>query len=524
MKGFGSLKMWIAAGAVLAPAMGWAQQVVPTGDSQLNSTAASTNYGSSTTLNVSGSSSALLSFDIFSALPSGTTAAQVLKAKLIVFPDKVTTTGTIDVFQVTSAWSEGSVTYATKPTINATAVTSASVKHANEYVSLNVTPLVQKWLTNPASNFGVELQGVLTADITLDSKENTSTSHPAVLQIDLSGPAGAPGAPGAPGPKGDAGIQGPPGPKGVQGAPGPAGTLTLPYSGSVSVPGAAAFLLGNSGAGGDALDAVAGSADSTHNGGSGFVGYGGSSAGDLSNPTNGGAGITGYGGSAQASGDTPGAGGYFLGGAYNQQCCSGGAGVLAVGGSGAGAGVLAYPGEFGTVAGVFEGDVYVFGNLSKSGGSFKIDDPTDPANKYLYHSFVESPDMMNIYNGNVITDGSGRAIVTLPDYFEALNTDFRYQLTVIGQFAQAVVASEVANGKFTIQTDKGNVKVSWQITGIRQDAWAKAHRIPNEVEKSEQEKGHYLHPELFGHTGEPSIPELHHPRPKPAHNRSGFSE
>jgi trimeric autotransporter adhesin len=94
-------------------------------------------------------------------------------------------------------------------------------------------------------------------------------------------------------------------------------------------------------------------------------------------------------------------------------------------------------------AGFFAGDVEVDGNLSKAGGSFKIDHPLDPANKYLYHSFVESPDMMNIYNGNVTTDANGNALVTLPDWFEALNSDFRYQLTVIGQFAQAIVSRKV---------------------------------------------------------------------------------
>ena len=144
------------------------------------------------------------------------------------------------------------------------------------------------------------------------------------------------------------------------------------------------------------------------------------------------------------------------------------------------------------------GNLGINGNLSKAGGSFKIDDPLDPGNKYLYHSFVESPDMMNIYNGNLTTDSHGDAVVNLPDWFEPLNRDFRYQLTVLGQFAQAMVASEVANGKFTIKTDKPDVKVSWQVTGIRQDAWANAHRIPVEVAKPEKERGLYLHPELFG--------------------------
>jgi len=152
-----------------------------------------------------------------------------------------------------------------------------------------------------------------------------------------------------------------------------------------------------------------------------------------------------------------------------------------------------------------EGDVNVTGNLSKGGGSFKIDHPLDPANKYLYHSFVESPDMMDVYNGNVTTDQHGLATITLPEYFRALNRDFRYQLTVIGQFAQAMVASEINGNHFTIKTNKRGIRVSWQVTGIRQDAFANAHRIPVEVEKPMQEQGHYLHPELFNASPELAI-------------------
>ncbi len=157
-------------------------------------------------------------------------------------------------------------------------------------------------------------------------------------------------------------------------------------------------------------------------------------------------------------------------------------------------------------AGYFSGDVHVNGALSKSGGSFKIDHPQDPANKYLIHSFVESPDMMNVYNGNVVTDAEGLAIVKLPSYFEAENLDFKYQLTVIGQFAQAIIKEEVSGNRFTIQTDKPNVKVSWQVTGVRDDAWANAHRIVPEVEKKGVEKGKYLHPELFGKSKDLGMP------------------
>ncbi len=147
---------------------------------------------------------------------------------------------------------------------------------------------------------------------------------------------------------------------------------------------------------------------------------------------------------------------------------------------------------------IINGDLSVSGTISKGGGSFKIDHPLDPENKYLYHSFVESPDMMNVYNGNIMTDANGIAKVKLPDYFEALNTDFRYQLTVIGTFAQAIVSEKVKENQFEIRTDKPNVEVSWQVTGIRNDAYARKFRVPNEVEKKTEEKGTYLYPEAYG--------------------------
>ena len=118
---------------------------------------------------------------------------------------------------------------------------------------------------------------------------------------------------------------------------------------------------------------------------------------------------------------------------------------------------------------------------------------------------LTSPDMMNVYNGNVVTDKNGKATVVLPEYFEALNSDFRYQLTVIGRFAQAIVASEISHIQFSIRTDKPKVKVSWQVTGIRQDAYANAHRIQVEEDKPQQEQGRYLPPELFGALPEQAV-------------------
>lgn len=165
----------------------------------------------------------------------------------------------------------------------------------------------------------------------------------------------------------------------------------------------------------------------------------------------------------------------------------------------------------GGTAGRFDGAVAINGNLTKSSGSFKIDHPLDPANKYLYHSFVESPDMMNIYNGNVTTDAGGEAEITMPEWFDALNSDFRYQLTVIGTFAQVIVAEEIKDNRFKIRTSLPNVKVSWQVTGVRQDAWAKKNRIPVEEAKPEPERGTYLHPELFNQSKEKSVEYARHP-------------
>jgi hypothetical protein len=149
-----------------------------------------------------------------------------------------------------------------------------------------------------------------------------------------------------------------------------------------------------------------------------------------------------------------------------------------------------------------DGNLSVIGSVSKGGGSFKIDHPLDPAGKYLYHSFVESPDMMNIYNGTVMLDGQGRATVELPDWFGALNRDYRYQLTPIGGPAPNLhIAAEVSGGQFAIGGGAAGQKVSWQVTGIRQDAWANANRIPVEEAKPAEDQGRYLHPDL--HHGEP---------------------
>jgi hypothetical protein len=158
------------------------------------------------------------------------------------------------------------------------------------------------------------------------------------------------------------------------------------------------------------------------------------------------------------------------------------------------------------------GPVNVVGTLTKSGGSFKIDHPLDPANKYLSHSFVESPDMKNIYDGVATLDANGQADVALPDWFGALNKDFRYQLTAVGAPGPNLyIASEISGNRFKIAGGAAGGKVSWQVTGTRQDAWAKAHRIPVEELKPAEERGSYLAPELFGQPQEKSLRLARHP-------------
>ena len=175
----------------------------------------------------------------------------------------------------------------------------------------------------------------------------------------------------------------------------------------------------------------------------------------------------------------------------------------------------------GGFAGYFIGNVVVTGTLSKGGGAFKIDHPLDPENKYLYHSFVESPDMMDIYNGLVTLDGNGEAVVALPDWFDALNKDFRYQLTAVGAPAPNLyIAQEISGNQFRIAGGSAGNKVSWQVTGIRKDAFAERHRIPVEEMKSAKERGFYLHPDAFGQPPEKGVEWANHPELMKKHDET----
>ena len=165
----------------------------------------------------------------------------------------------------------------------------------------------------------------------------------------------------------------------------------------------------------------------------------------------------------------------------------------------------------GALAGLFFGDVQITGNLFKGGGGFEIDHPLTPEDKYLRHSFVESSERKNVYDGIAKCNSRGEAIVRLPKWFETLNTDFRYQLTPIGASGPNLfIAAEINQNQFKIGGGSSGLKVSWQVTGIRKDPWAKANPLNVEKPKGAKDRGRYLHPEAHGLSRDRSVAQAQH--------------
>ena len=135
----------------------------------------------------------------------------------------------------------------------------------------------------------------------------------------------------------------------------------------------------------------------------------------------------------------------------------------------------------------FVKNLSITGALSKGSGTFVIDHPLDPKNKLLYHSFVESPDVKNVYDGIAKLDDSGSVSILLPTYFEALNTDFRYQLFPLEKAMPGLYVKERVKGnRFTIGGGVPRGRVSWQVTGIRHDPYIVANPVINDVLKSDE--------------------------------------
>ena len=198
-------------------------------------------------------------------------------------------------------------------------------------------------------------------------------------------------------------------------------------------------------------------------------------------------------------------------GVRGESTASGGNGIVGVANSGADAYGL-YGISTSGFAGFFDGKVNVSGDLNVTGAitagtkDFKIDDPLDPAGKFLSLACIESDQMADLYSGNAVTDAQGSAVVTLPAWFQALNKDFRYVLTAVGAPGPNLyIAQKVKDNRFQIAGGQPGAEVSWQVTGIRHDAYAVAHPLQVEEDKPEAEQGLFLHPKEQGQPEEQGI-------------------
>jgi hypothetical protein len=230
---------WVAAAAlmVLSAATAHATDGVVVADAYVNSTHASVNYGSLSNLYVSGSGTALIKFDL-SSLPAGTTASQIGAASLKLYVNQVNTSGLVSVQPIAGSWSESTVTYAnySSSLTLGTTVASFTPATAQQFIVIDITSLVQSWVTTPSSNNGLALT-TSAGDIVFDSKENDETSHAAHLDITVvsQGPPGPAGSAGAAGAAGAAGPAGPTGPTGPTGPNGPAGDTDPPGPSAISL-------------------------------------------------------------------------------------------------------------------------------------------------------------------------------------------------------------------------------------------------------------------------------------------------
>ena len=142
--------------------------------------------------------------------------------------------------------------------------------------------------------------------------------------------------------------------------------------------------------------------------------------------------------------------------------------------------------------------IYALGRFAATGPkAFLIDHPLRPAEAFLAHFSMEGPEPYNIYRGSIVTDDEGKAVVRLPDYFEAANKDFHYQLTTVGPNTQAWIIQKIQNNTFIIGTNQPRVEVFWTVTAVRNDPYARHFMLPAEIEKQGDMRGRYLLPELY---------------------------
>lgn len=186
-------------------------------------------------------------------------------------------------------------------------------------------------------------------------------------------------------------------------------------------------------------------------------------------------------------------------GVYGRSTNASGTGVMGVATGSQGVGIYGSPGSTGRWAGYFVGDVYLKGALFGDSPATLADHPLAPAERYLAHALVSSPEVLNVYSGSVRLDAKGRATVRLPRYYEAYNAEHRVQLTPVGAAAPDLhLAREVKGNRFVIAGGVAGQNVYWQVTGVRDDASARTHRRKVDTAKRGADKGRYVDPAAFG--------------------------
>jgi hypothetical protein len=174
--------------ALLAATAAYAQ-ITPLGDSFTNTSTPTTNYGAFTLLYVVGAQgTTYIQFDLAS-VPA---TASISQATLKLYVNSVTTAGSFNVNYVNGAWAERTIDANNAPALGATIASGVAVTTAdkNQYILINVTAAVQAWLSGTETNNGIALVANGTFNATFDSKENTTTSHPAELDIAFAGGSG----------------------------------------------------------------------------------------------------------------------------------------------------------------------------------------------------------------------------------------------------------------------------------------------------------------------------------------------
>jgi TGF-beta propeptide len=176
------LVLELAVALFIAMGMRALAQITPLGDSYINTAASTTNYGAKTLLDVDGASqTTYIQFN----LDSVPATARVSQATLKLYVNSVTTAGSFNVDYVKGSWSEGTIDASNAPPLGAAIASNVNVTTTdkNQYILVNVTSAVQAWLNGSETNNGLALVANDSFNATFDSKENTTTSHPAELDI-----------------------------------------------------------------------------------------------------------------------------------------------------------------------------------------------------------------------------------------------------------------------------------------------------------------------------------------------------